>query len=83
MSYAEEGFLIMRSKRKYNVTSTSHFKGVSWCNTTNKWRVVFLSNKKQVHVGRFYGEVEAAEAYDKAIYALHHDRNLLNFPSNY
>ena len=45
---------------------TSKFKGVSWCKDRNKWIVFIRLNKKLYYIGRFYSEIEAAKAYDKA-----------------
>lgn len=49
-----------------NINSTSKYKGVSWNKDRNKWRAVLKYNDKQVHIGRFNTEEEAAQAYNKA-----------------
>ncbi len=33
--------------------SLSGIKGITWCNSQNKWRASFQLNKKKIHVGRF------------------------------
>jgi hypothetical protein len=48
-----------------NINSTSKYKGVSWNSERKKWRAVLKYNDKQVHIGRFNSEEEAARAYDK------------------
>ena len=48
---------------------SSIFKGVSWDKKRRKWRVEITVNKKQIMLGRFPSEMEAAKAYDReAIY---------------
>jgi hypothetical protein len=54
-----------QNQQNRKVTSgTSLFKGVSRCKTTNRWRADIKSNGKQVFIGRFDTELEAAKAYD-------------------
>lgn len=43
---------------------TSRFKGVSW--NCGKWRAVIMIDRKQISLGRYSDELEAAAAYDKA-----------------
>lgn len=45
----------------------SKYKGVSWDNNHNKWRTVRKINGKKQHIGYFTSEIEAAEAYKKAL----------------
>lgn len=51
-----------RSKSK---NSSSQYKGVTWDKQTNKWMVQIKINKKQIHLGRFTNEIDAAKAYNK------------------
>lgn len=51
---------------KSNKNSTSKYKGVSFDKCRKLWRVVIKVNKKQVYVGRFDSEIEAATAYNEA-----------------
>jgi hypothetical protein len=43
---------------------TSKFKGVSW--NKGKWRAVIMIDSRQISLGRYTDELEAAAAYDKA-----------------
>lgn len=44
----------------------SKYKGVSFLKRTGKWCAYIVSNKKQIHLGYFSSEKEAAEVYNKA-----------------
>jgi hypothetical protein len=46
--------------------STSKYKGVSWCAMTKTWRARLHHNQKEIWLGRFKTEVEAAIAYNEA-----------------
>ncbi len=48
--------------RRPNKNCLSNYKGVSWFR--GKWRVVIGTNKKQLYLGRFSNEEEAAKVYD-------------------
>ena len=45
---------------------TSKYKGVSWFKRDKKWRAYIVLNNKQIHLGYFISEIEAARTYDKA-----------------
>ncbi len=45
---------------------TSKFKGVSWYPKYQKWRSVIYPDKKQILLGYFPSETEAALAYNRA-----------------
>ena len=51
-----------RTKRK----GTSIYKGVNFYKITNKWQASIKFNQKNIHLGYFLDEVEAAKAYNKA-----------------
>jgi hypothetical protein len=46
--------------------STSQFRGVSWHKRKAKWLAVIRVNYKQIYLGRFTDELDAARAYDAA-----------------
>lgn len=60
--------------------SSSTYKGVSFFRRNGKWRSTIWYNGKQVSLGYFFNEIEAAKAYDKASLAYYKDFSCLNFP---
>lgn len=44
---------------------SSRFKGVCWSKNTGKWRARIEHSVKQIHLGYFESESEAAKAYDE------------------
>jgi hypothetical protein len=62
--------------RKY----TSKFKGVCWDKVRELWLVQIRKDGKGKVVGRFDGEIEAAQAYDEAARELFGEYAWLNFP---
>jgi len=46
-------------------SGTSKYKGVGWFVRDSNWRVRIKVGDKQIHIGYFADEVEAAKAYDK------------------
>ena len=53
------------NRQKYKGCS-SKFIGVTWAKHANKWKVAIQFNRKQIHLGLFVSETEAAKAYNKA-----------------
>lgn len=45
---------------------TSKYKGVCWDKERGKWKAQILHKSKEIHIGRFYNEIEAANAYNQA-----------------
>ncbi len=45
---------------------SSRHKGVCWCRRDGKWRAQIKLNGRQIWLGHFNSEIEAALAYDKA-----------------
>jgi len=45
---------------------TSNYSGVSWNRNTLKWRAVISLNGKQIHLGLFTNEIDAAFSFDAA-----------------
>lgn len=46
--------------------TSSVFKGVSWHKRGKKWQTQIKSNGKNIHLGYFVSELDAARAYNKA-----------------
>ena len=72
--------------RRANKNSTSKYKGVSrsvWPSGTHKWKAKITINGKQINIGFFDEEIEAAKAYDKMAIELHGDfaNPNFNFPT--
>ncbi len=50
--------------RKKSNGKTSKFKGVSWNKNANKWKARLGVRPKEIHIGYFNCEIDAANAYD-------------------
>ena len=66
------------NKTKYKNNATSSYKGVSWASAQNKWRSCIHVDKKQIALGYFDVEQEAAHAYNNAAKQLHGSFAFLN-----
>jgi len=71
-----------RNRRKSKNKSSSSYKGVCWMKNLKKWRSRITYNKKNIHLGFFEDELEAAKAYNKGAkkyfkeFAKFNERNL-------
>lgn len=63
--------------------TTSKYKGVCWRHIPKRWKAYIKINKKQIHIGYFGTELEAAKAYDKKAVELFGEFACLNFPINH
>jgi hypothetical protein len=54
------------TNRKH-LPSTSKYVGVRWDDKIKKWRSAIVLNKKQIHLGTFINELEAAKAYNNKL----------------
>lgn len=61
------------NSRKRKIDATSVFKGASWDTSRLKWKSYININMKQVFIGRYKTELEAAEAYNQMAKVLHGD----------
>lgn len=61
--------------------SVSQYKGVSLCRATGRWRCRIQVDGKDIWIGRFDTESEAAHAYDAAARIHHGAFAYLNFPN--
>ena len=57
---------------------TSTFKGVSRNRDSGRWRAYIVKDRKQINLGSFATELEAADAYDKAALAIFGEFACLN-----
>jgi len=60
--------------------ASSKFKGVAWDKQKKKWRARIQINGKNIELGRFNFETEAALAYDKTAKRLFGEFACTNFP---
>ena len=65
--------------RKVTSEGSSKYKGVSWHKSKKKWASRIWLNNKQIHLGYFKDEIEAAQVYNNAALKYHGDFALLNF----
>lgn len=66
--------------RKSQDGTFSKYKGVGWRKDVKKWRAQITVNYKNIHLGYFDTEIEAAKAYDVAAHEHFADFAYLNFP---
>ncbi|MBA7655390.1 hypothetical protein ES703_63294 [subsurface metagenome] len=69
-----------RHTRRTMNPGSSKYKGVCWYNREKRWAVRITANGKNIPLGYFKDEIEAAKAYDKAARKYHGDFAALNFP---
>ena len=74
----------LHNQKKRNLVSgkktSSIYKGVSWFKRTKKWHVQITSNYKNIHLGYFDSEIEAALEYDLAAVQYFKEFARLNHP---
>ena len=61
---ADEGETKPKKKRKRNPETTSHYRGVSWNKANKSWKACIKVKGKNIHIGYFGDDVDAAKAYD-------------------
>ena len=64
---------------KTNKYTTSKFKGVTLNKKSNKWISKMTINKKNIHIGCYKDEIDAAMAYDKKAKEIYGEFANLNF----
>lgn len=72
-----------RSQNHFNrlkYPSASKYKGVSRIKSTGQWRARIKINRKEIHLGSFWDERDAAKVYDQAAQKYFGKYALLNFP---
>jgi hypothetical protein len=48
-----------------------------------RWIARFSDNGKEIRLGRYKTEIEAAKSFDKKCWEMYHDLSKLNFPEDY
>ena len=61
---------------------TSKYKGVCWYKPYKKWRTQIMKDYRQMHIGYYISEIDAAKAYDKKAKELFGKYVRLNFLNN-
>jgi len=69
-------------RNQTRIHGKSKYKGVWWDKNNNKWSCGLTFNYKQIWIGRFISEIEAAKAYDNKAKELFGDFAYLNFPAS-
>jgi hypothetical protein len=67
------------NRKQFRKGKTSKYTGVSWIKQIKKWRVIICYKRKNMHIGYFEDEIQAAKAYDKAAKKFHGEFASLNF----
>jgi hypothetical protein len=68
--------------RKRNVITYSHYKGVTWYKDRSKWVAQIQRDGKNMYLGGFVIESDAAHAYDAAAKLYFGEYTNLNFKEN-
>jgi hypothetical protein len=69
-----------QNRGKYLVGAVSRFKGVMRRPYKRSWGASISANNKDIWLGTFRSEIEAAKAYDRAAIKYHGEFASLNFP---
>jgi len=70
----------MCHRKKCSGATQSKYKGIYWRKDIRKWIAQIKFEKKQIHLGCFRDEIEAAKAYDRGAIKYHGEFACLNFP---
>jgi hypothetical protein len=69
------------ARRTWKTRTTSRFRGVCWIRKTGLFVAQIHPGRRNIHLGNFASEEEAAHAYDRAALKFFGDAAQLNFPS--
>ena len=70
-----------QNRGKYLAGTVSRFKGVMCRGKNPSWGASIKANSKEIWLGTFRSEIEAAKAYDRAAKKYHGEFARLNFPA--
>ena len=68
----------LRNQQKIKKKASSKYKGVSWDKKSRKWSVRIVYKNKQIYLGAFHSEIEAAKAYNRGAKKYHKEFAFLN-----
>ena len=68
------------NRRRFRKDKSSKYTGLSWRKDRKKWTVIICCKRKNIIVGYFEDESQAAKAYDEAAKKYHGEFASLNFP---
>ncbi len=68
------------NRKKRSGSKYTKYKGVSWHKYNRKWAARIGIDKKEIYLGNFDNEIDAAKAYDEAARKYHGEFACLNFP---
>lgn len=69
----------MRNTKRRKTKTSSIYKGVFFCKRDKKWNSKIQKDGKQISLGYFHSEIEAAKVYDKKAIELFGEFALTNF----
>lgn len=69
--------------KKHGTNGTSKYLGVSFYSKINKWKASITIERKQLYLGVFKNEEDAAKEYDRVSWNYYKDVSKLNFPEDY
>jgi len=67
-------------RKKRSGAKHSKYKGLCWKKKDRRWETRIGLGKKQIHIGSYRSEIDAAKAYDTAAIKYHGQFASLNFP---
>ena len=68
------------NRRQFRKNKSSKYIGVSWKQWSKKWAAIICYKRKNIRIGYFEDEIQAAKAYEKKKKKYHGEFASLNFP---
>lgn len=79
---SKNGANSIKPKTYCNKPTSSIYKGVNWRKDCKKWRAYIKINTKQINLGCFNNEIQAAKVYDEAALKYFGEFARVNFGGN-